>query len=144
VVLAGSILLMTRLGLGSILDPVGEAARHGMTLGSPDAVTVMRVEGGVFVGIAAALVACVIAEARLLAGLALLAMVIVAITAVRFVGLALDGPSPFTLMVLKPEVTLSVLSMIGVALEWRRSHDPRSSSPTQKASVGGRAGAARG
>jgi hypothetical protein len=143
-VLAGSVLLMTRVGMSSILDPVGSATRHGMTLGSPDAITVMRVEGGVFVGIAAALVACLIAEARLLAGLALLAIVIVAVTAVRLLGLALDGPGPFTLMVLKPEVALSVLSTLGVALEWRRSRNPESHPSTSGASIGGGAGIARG
>ena len=119
-VLAGSALLMTRVGMANVINPVAEAARHQMTLGSPDAITVMRVEGGVFVGIAAVLVACVVSKRWLFAGLGFFAVIIAAITAARLVGLALDGPGPFTLMVLKPEIALVVLSTIAVLLERHR------------------------
>jgi hypothetical protein len=126
-VLAGAALLMTRVGLGTVLDPVATASRYQMTLGSPDAITVMRVEGGVFVGIAAALVFCIVSVRRLLAGLGLLVTILTAITAVRLLGLAIDGAGPFTLRVLKPEVVLVVFSTIAAFVERRRwlSEKPR-------------------
>jgi hypothetical protein len=37
------------------------------------------------------------------------------------VGLAVDGPAPFTLQVLKPEIALVVLSALGLFLEMRRA-----------------------
>jgi hypothetical protein len=120
-VLGGAALLMTRVGIANIADPVETAARTSMTLGSPDAITVMRVEGGIFVGMAAVLAFCLTSERRVLAGLGFFATIIIAITAVRLLGLVLDGPGPFTLMVLKPEVVLVLLSLVGVALERRRA-----------------------
>jgi hypothetical protein len=39
---------------------------------------------------------------------------------VRFLGLAIDGPAPFTLFVLKPEVALVICSTIALVLERRR------------------------
>jgi hypothetical protein len=120
-VLAGSALLFTRIGLGTVLGPVAEAGRTHTTLGSPDAITVVRVEGGIFVGIAVVLAYCLISERRLLAGLAFLATLAVAVMGARLIGLALDGPGPFTLMVLKPEVALVVLSGCAVLLERRRT-----------------------
>jgi hypothetical protein len=41
-------------------------------------------------------------------------------TAVRFLGLAIDGPAPFTVFVLKPEVALAICSTIALVLERRR------------------------
>ena len=119
-VLGASVLLFTRIGLGTIAGPVAEAGRTHTTLGSPDAITVVRVEGGIFVGIAMVLAYCLVSERRLLAGLGFLATLAAAVTGARFIGLALDGPGPFTLMVLKPEVALVVLSACAVLLERRR------------------------
>jgi hypothetical protein len=132
-VLAGAAVLMTRVGMGTILNPVGEAGRHHTTLGSPDAITVVRVEGGIFLGMAAVVVYCLVSERRLLAGLAFFGTIITAITAARLLGLALDGSGAFTLMVLKPEVVLVVLSALAITLERIRvtelvgpaSHPPR-------------------
>ena len=92
-----------------------------MTLGSPDAITVVRVQGGVIFGIAVALAYCLASERPLLAGLGFLATMITWVAGVRLIGLVLDGPGPFTLMVLKPEVALLVLSVCAVLLERRRS-----------------------
>jgi hypothetical protein len=120
-VLGAAALLLTRIGAGFIVDPVGQAAPHGMVLNAPEAVTSMRVEGGVFVGIAVALAVCAASERRLLAGLAFFATVATAITAVRLLGLAVDGAAPFTLHVLAPEMVLVVLSTTALFLERRRT-----------------------
>ncbi|HEX4573772.1 MAG TPA: DUF4345 family protein [Gemmatimonadales bacterium] len=120
-VLGGATLMMARLGTGNVLDPIGDASKRNMTLTSPDAITVMRVQGGLVVGFAAILAFCVVSERRLLAGLGVLATISAAIAGTRVLGLALDGPGTFTLMVVKPEVILAVLSTLALFLEWRRS-----------------------
>jgi hypothetical protein len=120
VVLGGAGLMMIRIGAGSLLHPTTEAQRHGITLGTPDAVTVMRVEGGIFIGLAALLAYCLVSERRVFAGLGILATVITSITAARLFGLFMDGPGPFTLMVLKPEIVLVALSGLAMLFERRR------------------------
>ena len=50
----------------------------------------------------------------------ILALVSIRVTAVRLYGLAVDGPAPFTLQVLKPEIALVLLSSLGFLLERRR------------------------
>jgi hypothetical protein len=133
-VLGAAALLLTRIGAGFIADPVGQAAPHGMVLNAPEAVTSMRVEGGVFVGIAVALAVCAASERRLLAGLAFFATVATAITTVRLLGLAVDGPAPFTLHLLAPETVLVVLSTTAFFLERRRSRASRATAPPPAAS----------
>jgi uncharacterized membrane protein YdcZ (DUF606 family) len=120
-VLGGATLLLGRLGAGNVLDPIGEASRRSMILSSPDAITVMRVQGGLIVGCAAILAYCVVSERRLLPGLGILATISAAIAGTRVLGLTLDGSGPFTLMVVKPEVLLVVLSTLAFFFEWRRS-----------------------
>jgi hypothetical protein len=120
VVLGAAALLLTSIGLKYIVDPVGAVAPHEITLGSAEAVTIMRVSGGVFFGIALVLLGCVVSEPRLLAGLGILVTVATAITGVRLLGLALDGPAPFTLHVLTPEIVLVAFSSLAFILERRR------------------------
>jgi hypothetical protein len=119
IVLGGAIALLTRIALGYLVDPAGAVAPHQIVLGSPAALTIMRVSGGMFLGVALALVVC-LASGRLLAGLGLLATIATTLTAARLVGLAVDGPAEFTLWVLKPEIALVVLSTAALAVEIRR------------------------
>jgi hypothetical protein len=127
VVLAGATVLFSLIGIRYIVDPVGAVAPHAITLGSPEAITMMRVSGGVFVGIAAILFASIFSPRRIQGGIGVLAVVSIAVTAVRLFGLAVDGTGPFTLKVLKPEVALVALSTLGFLLEGgrRRSHSHR-------------------
>ncbi|TMA74915.1 MAG: DUF4345 domain-containing protein [Deltaproteobacteria bacterium] len=120
VVLAGAATLMTRIAIAYIHDPVSAVAPHRIVLESAEAITIMRVSGGVFLGIAFVLVACLASDERLLTGLGMLAIIATTITAVRLVGAVIDGPAPFTLMVLKPEIVLVVASSVAFWLEYRR------------------------
>jgi hypothetical protein len=122
-VLAGATLLFVLIGIRYVLHPIDAVAPHRITLGSSEAVTNIRVSGGVFLGMAAALFACMLSERRILAGTGVLALVSVAVTAARLFGLAVDGPAPFTLHVLRPEVALVVLSTLAFLLETRRLQD---------------------
>jgi Domain of unknown function (DUF4345) len=120
VVLGGATILFSLIGVRYIVDPVSEVAPHAITLGSAEAITMMRVSGAVFVGIAAILFASLFSERRIRDGIAVLAVVSIAVTAVRIFGLAVDGAGPFTLKVLKPEIALVILSTLGFLFETRR------------------------
>jgi hypothetical protein len=119
-VLAAATLLLGSVAMKFMVHPAQAVADHGITLATPDAVTAMRVSGGIFLAIAIIMIACLSSERRLLIGLAVLSTIASVILAVRLVGLGLDGPGPFTLRVLKPEVVLVLFSGVGVWLERRR------------------------
>jgi len=120
IVLAAASFLLIRIGIGYVTDPAGAVAPYHIALGSAAALTNTRVSGGVFLGIALALVACLASTRRHLAGLGFLVAVAAAILAVRVVGLVVDGPAAWTLFVLKPEVALVVLSAAAFYVERRR------------------------
>src|SRR5262249_28221614 len=122
-VLALAALLLTRIALGIVIDPAGTLGPRGFSFGTPDALTAMRVSGGIMLGIAAVLFYCLPSHRRLLAGLGFLTAIAVATLAVRLLGLALDGPGPFTLFVIKPELVLVALSSAALLLERRRVHE---------------------
>ena len=119
-VLGAATVLLVRIALAYVLDPVGSVAPHHIDLGSAEAVTIMRAMGGVFLGIALVLASCVVSDRRLLPGLGFLAVVATSITVVRLAGLVVDGPAPFTLMVLRPEIALVVLSTAAFFVERHR------------------------
>jgi hypothetical protein len=125
-VLGIGVVLFIRLGLDGIVGPVAVAVRTQPTFGSPDAITAVRVQGGVFISIAMILAYCLASEQRLLSGLGLLATIITAVAIVRLVGLWLDGPGRFTVMTVKAEVALAVLSAAALLLERQRRKSPAS------------------
>jgi hypothetical protein len=113
--------LFTLIGLRNVFAPLEEASAHAISLGAPEAVTIMRAMGSVFVGIAAVLVTSSFSsDAGRLAGLRLLMVVVVSLTVVRVFGLIADGPAPFTRRVLVPEIVLVLISTSAYALERRR------------------------
>lgn len=119
-VLGVATLLMVRIGLEYLSNPVAAVSPRGITLGSAEAITMMRAIGGVFLAMAIAFVLSLVSERRLLSGLGLLAIFAGTLTGARLLGVALDGPAPFTLMVLKPEVALVFLSSAAFFLLRRR------------------------
>jgi hypothetical protein len=123
-VLGIGILLLTRLGLNNIVQPVAVAATTHTTLGSPDAITVIRVQGGVLIGIVVILVYCFFAQRRLLAGLGFFTTIIISVAGLRLIGILLDGPGSFTLMTSKAEVAMAVVAACATLLERRRSQSP--------------------
>src|SRR5258708_16456359 len=121
IVLLAATLLFAMIAFRNLFDPVRAAAPHEITLGTAAGVTVARVGfGGFPLGFAIILLVCLAAERRLLAGLGFLAVVAIVVTAARVLGLVLDGPAPFTLHVLKPEVALIIVSTTAFVLERRR------------------------
>jgi hypothetical protein len=118
-VMGFAILVFTLIAARYIGDPVRTEAPHKIVLGSPEAMTNTRVSGGVFLAMALVLAGSVIARERHRAALLLLAIFSAVLTAVRLFGLIVDGPAPFTLRVLKPEIAVTVLAALAYALERR-------------------------
>jgi len=137
VVLGGATLLMVRIGLEYLGNPVGAVTPRGITLGSAEGITMMRAVGGTFLAMAIAFGVSLASDRRLVSGLGLLAIVAWTLTTTRLIGVALDGPAPFTLLVLKPEVALVVLSTAAFVLLRRRlpGRNPRSPTAEQLATV---------
>ena len=119
--------LFLAIAAKNIADPAAAEGPQGIAFNSPAGVTIGRVGFGAFpLGFAVILMACLISERRLLIGLRVLNTVALLVTAVRLLGLALDGPADFTLKLLRPEIVLSVLSTAAVYLEGRRRARQRS------------------
>jgi hypothetical protein len=113
--------LFLAIAAKNIADPAAAEGPQGIAFNTPAALTIGRVGFGAFpLGIAVVLIACLVSDSRLLIGLRILNTVAILVTAVRLLGLALDGPADFTFKVLRPEIVLSVLSTVAVYLEGRR------------------------
>ena len=125
-VLAAVTFVMTMIAMRSLRDPIGSTLPIGIALGSPSAVTVVRVGfGGFPLGFAVALFVCLIAQERLLAGMSLVLAVVGGATAARIQGLLLDGTTPYNVALLRPEIVMLVLSALGIVLEVRRRRSER-------------------
>jgi hypothetical protein len=131
VVLGAATLLMIRIGLEYLGNPVEAVRPRGITLGLAEAITMIRVVGGTFLAMAIAFAICLASDRRLLSGLGLLLIFASTLTGARLIGVALDGPAPFTLRVLAPEVALVALSTAAYLLLRRRL--PGRSAPTGEA-----------
>lgn len=114
IVLVGAALLLTRVGMGLVIDPAHGVAAQGIVLPSAEALSSMRAVGGGFLAIAVLLLVSLRSQGAMVTGLGILVTFVSGLTAARLLGLALDGPAPFTLRVLKPELALVILS--GAAL----------------------------
>jgi hypothetical protein len=119
-VLGFAIVVFSLIAVRTIFDPVGSTAPHRIVLGSPAALTNTRISGAEFLAMALVLAGSVISRPRHRAALLLLAVFSAVLTAVRVFGLVVDGPAPFTLRVLKPEIAVTVLAAVAYTLERRR------------------------
>ncbi|HEY1308554.1 MAG TPA: DUF4345 family protein [Vicinamibacterales bacterium] len=120
-VLGAAIFVMTMIALRNLRDPIDATLPLDIALGSASAVTIVRVGfGGFPLGFAVALFGCLISTRRLLTGMSLLAAVVGAVTLARVQGLVLDGATPYNIGLLRPELTMLTLSVVGAGLELRR------------------------
>lgn len=118
--LAGTVIL-TLVGTRFVLDPSGATAEFGITLGSPLAMTNMRVGFGAFPlsgAIAAAL--CLASTQRLRLGLAFTTLVFGVALLVRAVATVIDHTLGQSVTLLIAESVLTGLSLLGVAIETGR------------------------
>jgi len=132
-ILGAATLIFTLIGVKYITDPVRAAASFNISLGSAAAVTSMRVGFGAFpVGFAIIVASCLVSTSRLLLGLYFVVTIIGVATAARVLGIVVDGAAPESVFLLRPEVALLGLSVIGVLLEAGRRR-VKAGSPRERA-----------
>lgn len=113
--------LFTLIGLRYLSDPVGKAAADGIVLGSVTAVSRLRVAFSAFpLGFAAILFGCLISTRRLLLGLVALATLIGVVTAIRGLGILVDGSAGEALKLLRVEFAVLTLSLLCIFVELAR------------------------
>lgn len=101
-----------------LADPVGAAAGLGVSLATPQAVTTIRIGFAAFpLAFAAFLAACLFSTRRLLAGLALAVTVAAVATAVRALGISIDGTAAESVRLLRAELGLVAVLVAGLAVE---------------------------
>lgn len=111
-------LLFGRLAWPALADPVREATTHGITLGSAEAVSRIRIGFGA-VTLASSIIAlvCLISPRRVLTGLYFVLIWVGVITVVRIIGVTINGPNEFDLTVLRPEFVILALTIVSIFIE---------------------------
>jgi hypothetical protein len=113
--------IFTAISVKYIGDPVRTAAEFKITLGSPAAITNMRVGFGAFpLGVAIITFVCSFSLRRHLVGLCLVLSIMGTATGARILGILVDGPAPQSFQVLRPEIAFLILSIVGCFLELSR------------------------
>jgi hypothetical protein len=113
--------LFTRIAWRYLSSPVEIANADEITLGSIMAISRLRVGFGAFpLAIAAVLLGCLLSARHLLTGLAILTTTIAIVTAVRLLGIAVDGSADEALKLLRVEGILLVLSIAALLVERAR------------------------
>jgi hypothetical protein len=111
-------LLFTRLALPAIVDPVKEAASHGISLASAEAISRIRIGFGAGVLVSAIIaVICLISPRRILTGLYFVLIWVGVITVVRAIAVLINGPNDFDLLVLRPEIVILALTVVCIFIE---------------------------
>ncbi len=117
-ILGAATLLFALIGVKYVTDPVRAAASFKISLGSAAAITSMRVGFGAFpLGFAIIIASCLVSTSRQLSGLYFVATIIGVATAARVLGIVVDGAAPESVFLLRSEVALLALCVIGVLLE---------------------------
>ncbi len=113
--------LFTAISFKFLLDPQGSAAASGITIEPGLAYTNTRTGfGGFPLGFALILLFCLFSSRRFLAALAFTATVTGVILFVRLYAVATDGTFAASAYLLAPETAITIVSLLGVWLEWRR------------------------
>ncbi len=98
--------LFTFIGMKYLARPVDTSALDGISLGTPAAITDMRVTGALFVACGLITLRLLTSAKRHRAGLTFVAIVIGAVTLARIYGFVLDGTAPATVLKMKNEIVL--------------------------------------
>jgi hypothetical protein len=111
-------LLFTFLAWPFLADPVHTAATSGISLGSAEAVSRLRIGFGALpLSSAIITLVCLISPNRLLTGLYFVLIWVGVITAVRIVAIILGGANDFDLKVLRPEFVILALTIVSILIE---------------------------
>lgn len=108
------------LGIRYFGDPAGTTAADSISLGSPAAITDMRVVGSIFLACSLVTLFSAVSRDRVLGGLRFVLTVVTAVTLARVYGVLADGSPPQTVTKLKTELVLLVIFSSGLIFETLR------------------------
>lgn len=121
--LAIVVIVFTLISVRHLLNPVGTAASQGLSVVSPQGITMLRIGFAAFpLSIAIMGFLCLISTRRLLSGLYMTLIVVGTGTTIRVLGTWMDHSSGEGGRLLAPELILLVLIILGIRLELARHH----------------------
>jgi hypothetical protein len=124
VILLLSTAIFIMISAQPIVHPAATAAAQGIAFTSSLGVTVFRVSfGGFPLGCAVFLMYCVISSRRTLTGLILSVLVLGTLLVVRIYGMDVDSSVQQSMPLVKPEIVLVVIVLVGVAIEIGRQRN---------------------
>ncbi len=104
-----------------LANPVGAAAAQGIVLPPGLGVTIARVGlGGFPLGCAIFLATCLLSDRRLVIGLTFVSIMASVVLAVRVFGMLADSTVQANLRLVRAEIGLLAITVMGLILEWRR------------------------
>jgi hypothetical protein len=111
-------LLFNFIAWPALVDPVQAATAHGVSIGSAEALSRVRIGFGATT-LASAIIAllCLIRPGRVITGLYFVLIWVGVITVVRIIGVAINGPNEFDLRVLRPEIAILLLTVVSIFIE---------------------------
>jgi hypothetical protein len=102
-------------------QPAQAAAEVGISLGTPLAITILRIGFGAFpLGCSIFTLSCLVSKRRILTGLAFVSTMLGVALIVRTYGMLLDGTVKESLGLIRSEAILLTLCFIGITLELSR------------------------
>jgi len=114
-------ILFVMISTKYLFNPLASAAESNIVLSSATALSVARVSmGAIPLAIAVITFITIFSQKQIIGGLYIVFVLTFTVTLVRIISLRIDGPSAFGQKVLLPEITITVLSAIGLYLELRR------------------------
>jgi hypothetical protein len=106
------------ISIEPLAHPAANAAAQGIALTSPVGATIFRVSfAGFPLSCAAFLAYCLWSTRRMLTGLIFSALVLGTLLAVRVFGMEVDSTVQQSMPLVKPEIVLVAMALIGVAME---------------------------
>jgi hypothetical protein len=118
VILLLSTAIFVMISIQPVAHPAATAAAQGIAFTSSLGATVFRVSfGGFPLGCAVFLVYCLISSRRTLTGLILSALVLGTLLVVRIYGMEVDSSVLQSMPLVKPEIVLVAVVLVGVAIE---------------------------
>ncbi|SRR5579872_3994951 len=111
------------LGTKYLANPIAASAADGISLGSPAAVTDMRVIGALFLACSVVTFLSLLSNRRHLDGLRFVLLVLGSVTLARAYGFLTDGTAPSTVLKLRNELILLAVFGAGALFELYRQRE---------------------
>ena len=112
--------IFVMIAIQPFAHPAADAASQGIAFTSPAGATFYRVSfAGFPIGCAAFLLYCLVSNRRSLTGLIFSTLILGILLAVRIYGMEVDSTVAQSLPLVKPEIVLVLITLLGIVIEAR-------------------------